>query len=1087
VRWSLPVWLLIASLAAADQPVDYARDVKHLLQERCFACHGALKQQGKLRLDSGGLIRKGGKSGPIVVPGKAVESRLIERVSDPDEGTRMPPEGQPLTAVQIAAIKAWIDQGAKSPADDAPEPDPRDHWAFRAPVRPPVPAGGKNPIDAFLAAEWRKRGLKPQSFADKRLLLRRVHLDLTGLPPSPEQVDAFLKDTSSNAYEKVVNQLLESPQYGERWARHFMDVWRYSDWWGLGAEVRNSQKHMWHWRDWIVESLNADKGYNRMVREMLAADELYPTDLDALRATGYLARQYFIFNRTTWMDETVEHTAKAFLGLTLNCTKCHDHKYDPIRQDDYYRFRAFFEPYQVRAEMLPGEADFEKDALPRAFDCNADAPTYKHRRGDDRQPIKEVKITPGLPAVLSGELKVEPVNLPAEAHAPHLRAFVEANYLRMAEAKVAATREAVVKAKAALAAAERDAKREPGAATPETKGIAAAPGKLLARDDFAKPNPDLWDVGPGKWKHEKGALVQSFPDAERSVLRLKATVPTDFEAKFKYTVTGGEPWRSVGISFDVAGDNEVMVYTSAMAGGPKLQVSYKQGGNYLFPADGMVARPFKAGDTVELVVRARGPVVNVVVNGEHALAYRLPVGRKPGAIELITFAATAEFRAFELSTLPAETKLVEPAGGPKAKANPEQARLALAAAEKALAAAEAEVPSLKARFAAERAKYAKAADASILAKAAATAEKQAALAAAEEALAKAELEVDQAASDKKAAAEKKRDAAKTTVATTKKAVDNPGEAYTAPRGALKTKEDNNEGDASRLKPFPATSTGRRSALANWITDRKNPLAARVAVNHVWNRHFGTPLVATVFDFGRKGAKPTHPELLDWLAVEFMESGWSLKHLHKLIVMSDFYRLSSSSAGADPTTVRADPENKSLWRRNPVRMESQVVRDSLLHLAGQLDLTRGGPSVDVTGQADSRRRSLYFVHSHNDHHKFLMQFDDAGVLECYRRTESIVPQQALTLSNSKFTLTMADAIAARLSARVGKSPDSDFVTAAFELILSGTPTAEERQASLEAMAEWQKVLKDQKHPDPTGRSRADLVGALLNHNDFVTVR
>jgi hypothetical protein len=1081
VRWPVPLCLVIACVsAAADRPVDYTRDVKHLFQERCFACHGSLKQQGKLRLDSGELIHKGGKSGPIVVPGMAAESRLIQKVTEKEEGARMPPEGQPLTADQVTALKAWIDQGAKFPADDKAEPDPRDHWAFRAPVRPPVPnpAWGKTPIDAFLAAEWQKRGLKPQPFAEKRLVLRRLYLDLIGLPPTPEQIDAFLNDTSPNAYEKVVDQLLESPQYGERWARHFMDVWRYSDWWGLGAEVRNSQKHMWHWRDWIIESLNADKGYDRMVREMLAADELYPKDLNALRATGYLARQYFIFNRTTWMDETVEHTAKAFLGLTLNCCKCHDHKFDPIRQDDYYRFRAFFEPYQVRAEMVPGEFDFEKDAVPCGYDCDLNAPTYKHRRGDDRQPIKDLKITPGLPAVLSGELKIEPVKLPLEAYAPHLRPFVEANYLKAAEAKVAGARDTVAKAMAALDGAKRERVAAP----------APTPGNVIAKDDFAKPNPDLWDTGPGKWKHEKGALVQSLPDAERSVLKLKTAPPTDFEAKFKYTVTGGEPWRSVGICFDVAGDNEVLVYTSAHAGGPKLQVSYKQAGNYQYPADGMVARPFKVGDTVELAIQIRGPLVNVSINGEFALAYRLPIPRKPGAIELITFAATAEFRAFELKTLPADVKLVEATGGAEASAakpSSEQARLSLVAAEDALAVAEAEIPSLKARFAAERAKYAEAADAAALAKSAAKAEKRAALAAADEALAKAELEVVHATTAQKGAAEKKRDAAKTAVESAKKAVENPGETYTAPRGALKTKASNLETDADRLKPFPTTSTGRRSALANWIIDRSNPLAARVAVNHVWNRHFGTPLVATVFDFGRKGAKPTHPELLDWLAVEFMESGWSLKHLHKLIVMSDFNRLSSSTAGADPATVKADPENRYLWRRNPVRMESEVVRDSLLCLAGQIDPTYGGPSIDVN--AESKRRSLYFVHSHNEHHKFLTQFDDAGVLECYRRTESIVPQQALTLANSKFTLTMAEAIATRLNAHVGKGSDSEFVSAAFELLLASKPTADERRTCLDALAEWQKVLKVQKHPDPTGKSRMNLVEALVNHNDFVTVR
>jgi Protein of unknown function (DUF1553)/Protein of unknown function (DUF1549)/Planctomycete cytochrome C len=885
VRLSVPLLVAFVSTAgAADRPVDYAREVKPILRERCFNCHGALKQNAKLRLDSGELIRKGGSSGPAVVPGKSAESLLIERVSDADDETRMPPELKPLAPDQIATLKTWIDQGANYPADDKPEPDPRDHWAFRTPVRPPVPnvapAWGNNPIDAFLAAEWQKRGLRPQPFADKRLLLRRVYFDLIGLPPTPDQTDAFLNDSSANAYEKVVDRLLDSPQYGERWGRHFMDIWRYSDWWGLGAEVRNSQKHIWHWRDWIVESLNADKGYDQMVREMLAADELYPTDPGRLRASGYLARQYFIFNRTTWLDETVEHTAKAFLGLTMNCTKCHDHKYDPISHTDYYRFRAFFEPYQVRADMVPGQPDFEKDGIPRAFDCNLDAPTYRHNRGDDRQPITAVKITPGLPAVLGGELKVEPVSLPLEAGAPHLRPFVEESYRRAADAKLAAARD----------------------------------GRTRAR---------------GVW------------------------------------------WTALCVA-----------------------------------------------------------------------------GQNPGP-----------------------------------------APAALAVADRALDAAEAVVLSLQARFAAERARHSPLPKATLqlLAGSAARAQKREALAKAEEDLAKAELEVVLAEGSKKPAAEKKRDAAKTAVANAKKATENPGAAYTAPRGSLKTRENNLEDEASRDKPFPATSTGRRSALARWITDRQNPLAARVAVNYVWARHFGRPLIPTVFDFGRKGTRPTHPELLDWLAVELVDHDWSLKHLHRLLVTSAAYRLESSAAGAEPETVKRDGENKFLWRRNPVRMEAQAVRDSLLHLAGQLDLTLGGPSIDVNAQADLKRRSLYFVHSHNDHHKFLMQFDDAAVLECYRRTESIVPQQALTLSNSKFAVTAADGIAARLQAMYAKAPDGQFVTAAFEMILSSTPTAEERQACLDALAEWETVLTGQKHPDPTAKARANLVAALVNHNDFLTVR
>ncbi len=266
----------------------------------------------------------------------------------------------------------------------------------------------------------------------------------------------------------------------------------------------------------------------------------------------------------------------------------------------------------------------------------------------------------------------------------------------------------------------------------------------------------------------------------------------------------------------------------------------------------------------------------------------------------------------------------------------------------------------------------------------------------------------------------------------RKTLDAPGESYTSLRGSLKTVENNLESEASRNKPFPTTSSGRRSALARWLTQTNNPLTARVAVNHIWARHFGKPLVPTIFDFGRKGQPPTHPPLLDWLAVEFMDRHWSMKHLHRLIVTSSVYRLASASAGAEANRA-SDPENRWYWRMNSVRMEAEVVRDSLLHLAGELDSRTGGPSIPV-GDETSRRKSLYFVHSHNEHHRFLSVFDDASVLECYRRVESIVPQQALALQNSRLALTAAEKIADRLNTP-DRVSDASFVKAAFEAILA----------------------------------------------------
>ncbi|MBC8350627.1 MAG: DUF1553 domain-containing protein [Planctomycetes bacterium] len=883
--------------SATDDHIDYLTQIKPMLRERCFACHGALKQEGGLRLDTAALAIKGGDSGAAILPGDAAASVLLERVSSSDEGERMPPEGEPLKPDQIAALRGWIVQEAIAPEDEQAERDPREHWAFKPPVRPIVPQVDqptpeqarwqRNPIDAFIASEHRKRGLAPQADADKRVWLRRVTLDLIGLPPTSEELDAFIADESSEAYDTIVTRLLKTPQYGQRWGRHWMDIWRYSDWWGLGAEVRNSQKHIWHWRDWIVGSLNEDKGYDQMLREMLAADELYPNDPDLLRATGFLVRQYFIFNRTTWLDNTIEHSAKAMLGLTFNCAKCHDHKYDPLTHVEYYRFRALFEPYQIRHDMVPGQTDFEKDGIPRAFDAHLDIPTYLHVRGDDRTPDKSRTLEPGVPAFLSLDalsFAIEPVSLPVEATYPGLRPIVLKTHREAAEQQIASARADVV--------------------------VAA---KKLAESQAATKN-----------------------------------------------------------------------------------------------------------------------------------ATNLPV---------------------------------------------DQATLAVAIAAQAVKTAEAQLVSIEARAAADRVRYTTpAADSdsatNTLFLAASKTERVLAASRAEEAVHRAELALLQSAADKKADAENKLAAAKTALETSLKTIDTPNENYTSLPGAKKTQEDYQNRNANA--PYPPTSSGRRTALAKWLTDPRHPLPARVAINHIWSRHMGKPLVPTVFDFGRKGTPPTHPALLDWLAVELVEHNWSMKHIHRLIVTSLAYRLSSSNAGVLDTTLAADPDNHFYWRMNPVRMEAQIVRDSLLSLAGELDVSLGGPSIAVNDKA-ARRRSLYFVHSHNDQQKFLSMFDDANVLDCYRRAESIVPQQALALENSPLVTEMADKITQRINIASPDTSDSDFLRTAFITILSVEPTPDEQAALAELLQRTTELAIAKKRGDPATAARTSVVHTILNHNDFITVR
>ncbi|GEP41330.1 DUF1549 and DUF1553 domain-containing protein [Brevifollis gellanilyticus] len=601
------------------------------------------------------------------------------------------------------------------------------HWAFIAPVKPE----GARSIDQLLAKARREHGLVPQAPVEPSLWLRRVYLDLAGLPPTLEELKAFSASDSPATRRRIIDQLLSSPHHGERWGRHLMDVWRYSDWYGLGAQLRYSQKHMWHWRDWIVESLNEDKGYDVMVQQMLAGDEIAPEDPQVLRATGFLARNYYLFNRTTWLDDVIEHTSKAFLGLTMNCVKCHTHKYDPIQHEEYYAMRAIFEPYHVRLDALPGQSDLEKDGLPRAYDLHLDRVTNIHLKGDEKNLDTSHAVVPAVPAAIAFRpLEIVPVKL--------------------------------------------------------------------------------------------------SPTAAQSQ-RGKAKVPVG-DAKKK------------------------------------------------------------------------------------------------------------------------ETR---------------------------------EVSSLK-------------------------------------------------------------------------ALDGPDET-----------------EKTRFLPFPVQSTGRRSAFAKWITDRQNPLTARVIVNHLWLRHFGQALSANVFDFGRQAKKPPLQDVLDFLAIELMENGWSLKHIHRLIVTSDAYAMSSSNAQAADVNRERDKENEYLWRMNPVRLDAQILRDSLLHLSGTLDPRLGGPTLDPTTGEKLRRRSLYFNQTRDESNLFLEMFDNANVLDCYRRAESIVPQQALALMNAQTSLSSAAIIAKHFH----QPEDEAFVRTAFEALLATAPNQEEVQICLEAL-----------HELGTGeKARTAFIHTLLNHHDFITVR
>jgi hypothetical protein len=1106
---TVPV-VVLAAAGPVCAEADYLREVKPLLQARCYACHGALKQEGGLRLDTAALIRQGGESGPAVVAGDAAGSLLVQRVATADPDDRMPPEheGELFKPAEVDVVRGWIAAGAVGPADEPPEADPRDHWAFRPVERPAVPeiagAWGRHPVDAWVAKQHAEHGLTPQPEAPPEVLLRRLYFDLIGLPPGAEEVAAVAAAADDSWYEPTVDRLLADPRHGERWARHWMDVWRYSDWWGLGDQLRNSQKHIWHWRDWIIESLNADLPYAEMVRQMLAADELYPGDLSKLRATGFLARHYFLFNRNQWMEETVEHVGKGFLGLTLNCAKCHDHKYDPVDQKDYYRMRAFFEPYHVRLDMVPGEADFERDGVPRIYDGWLEEPTWRFVRGEESRPDKSAPMLPGVPGLLAfREVEVRPVALPAVAWQPERQPWV-------IDAHVVAARRAVEAAEAARPAAVEEVEQaERRLAELSAAGevpAPSAPAGPAMRESFAVLDPQRWEASGGEWVHAPGRLEQKRDGPERAVLRLREPVGRDVDVTLRFTTVGGSQWRSVGISLDApagdpaappaAGDTEVSVYASAYAGGPKVQASWRRGAEWQYPADAASAQAVGTGREHTLRVQARDTLINVFFDGALVVAWRSPVPRRDGVVQVTTFDALAVFHEVVVAPLPVGTPLQEPSAGGGAVTTIEGARQAveraqakLRMAERAVERARARHRSLEARGAALQASWVQAADAGGLREAAVRAQRDEAVAAARHAVAEKEVQAGAAAPDKKEesaravvdareALTKAEEEAARPVAPEAAVAGLVGARWTPTRFRDSTADDPDV-------PFPPQSTGRRTALAEWITDPKNPLTARVAVNHLWTRHLGTPLVASVFDFGRMASAPTHPELLDWLAAEFTDHGWSMKHLHRLLVTSKAYRMSSSLAGANESAVR-DPDNRHLWRRVPVRLEAELVRDAIVAHTGALDATVGGPPVPPDAQGASKRRSLYFYHSNNDRNLFLTTFDGAAVKECYRREQSVVPQQALALSNSQLVQDAVRAMADRLSAPepgdAGPPDDPAFIRRAWLELLAIRPSDAEMAASARALDHWRGL-----DPSDPGAARAHLIHTLINHTDFVTLR
>lgn len=952
--------------APASRPVDFTTDIQPLFATACLRCHGAERSRSGFRLDDPQRALAGGDRGPAIRPGRSVESPLIHYVARQVPDLEMPPpgKGEPLTPEAIGLLRAWIDQGAPwtnaagPPAETTTVPA-ADWWSLRPLTRPVVPSvslsGARvaNPVDAFILALLAEHHLTQSPEADRRTLIRRLFFDLLGLPPTPAQVDAFLASEAPDAYEQLVDQLLASPHYGERWARHWLDVVHYGE--THGYDKDQPRPNAWPYRDYVIRSFNQDKPYHRFVQEQLAGDVLFPDTRDGFEALGFLAAGPWDLighaevpesktdgkiARHLDRDDMVGTTIQTFNSLTVQCAQCHDHRFDPIPQEDYYRLQAVFAAV---------------DRADQPYDRDADV--ARKRR----------------------ELATRQADLTARRQALEdaLRARLGPPLLEL-DRRIAA----LAKSHPASEAFGYHSAIEPQPNVPKWVQIDLGQPTALARVVLHPAHDDFNGIGAG----------------------------FGFPVRFKVELANDE-----GFVQDVAvlGD-----FTQADQPNPGLE-------------------PF-----------------SVEAAGRTARFLRVTATR---------LALRQEDFIFALAELTALT----PAG----------TNAALGAAVSALDSIEAPPRWQKQNLTDGWHPGSREADNAELA----------ALRVERDALRNGALSADERATSAEL------DRALTATRLALAALPEPDKVFIAAvhtgsgafagtganggrprpihvlhRGNVQTPgREVGPGTLSCLPGLPPrfdlpphhAEGERRAALARWLTRPDNPLTWRSIVNRVWQYHFGSGLVETPNDFGRMGAQPTHPELLDWLAVEFRDGGQSFKRLHRLLVTSATYRQRSLDT---PAQAALDASNRYLWRANRRKLEAEAVRDALLFVAGRLDLTLGGPSfrdfvVDKPEHSphylyalhdpddpQTHRRSIYRFIVRSQPQPFLTTLDCADPsMQVGRRNESVSPLQSLALLNNALVLTLSQHFAARLDL-----DDGDLlakVRRAHTEALGRPPTASEEQA------------------------------------------
>ena len=855
------VFLVSAGAQAQTRAeITFTDHIRPIFERSCWNCHGEASQLSDLDLRTREAAVEGGVRGPALVPGRADDSRLFRMLAGLDDPP-MPMAGDPLSDAELMAIRTWIDDGAHWDEGGATSADAalaalentllpdgaREYWAFKLPKKAPVPASAdfEHPVDRFLDAARQEAGVTAGPRADDLTLVRRAYLDLTGLPPTLEQIDEFLADKERGAWERLIDRLLDSPHYGERWGRHWMDVARYAD--STGFEQDYRRDNAWRYRDYIIDAFNDDKPYNQFLREQIAGDELDHVTDETRIATGFLrAGPRVNFRekdnperRHDYLDDVLGTLGRGVLGMTVHCARCHDHKFDPILQKDYYSMQA----------SIFGYVEIDYPLLDRAG-----VQEYREKNAAidaAQQPLRD-------------EI--------AEIEAPHReRLRIELIKERFPE-------------NVQQAALKPEAERTAGEQLLAAQVLSINPPRRQVVEALSEEEGDRWS--------KLTAAVEAL-EAVRPPEPPMAEIVTDGD--YRYAPDG-------------PGDNVI--------GCPECRILPDEPGSFLHEEGGPAYE---------------APPNYFLIRGD---PFSPGSEMSPGFLTVATY-----------------------------------------------------------------------------------------------------------------------------------------------------------GDPPTALPRPdGRTSGRRLALAEWIASRDNPLTARVMANRIWHHHFGRGIVRTLDNLGRMGDAPTHPELLDYLAVEFMDRGWSVKEMHRLLMTSEAYRMASAHEDADSRA--ADPDNRLLWQYRPQRLEAEALRDAIMTVSGAIDLTVGGEPVFPhvpqelllaarngywDNQADGPdvwRRSVYVFRRRSLSFPFFETFDlpDQNQTAAARNV-STVATQALTLMNNEFVLNQARLFAERLERAAPGDVDRQ-IDLAYRIALTRPPAAEEARIARDLVS---------------SQSLVDLTHVMLNLNEFLYLR